>query len=286
VTVRVWVSITIYDELYKVTSHVSLVTALIMSFICHLSWTSTSVEMCLNLWTFNKDFCISRARSVLWLAVRRWCHTFMCTRSVNSGSSLSWQRKLMISFIVPIKTDCIGLVLSTLNLSYNSECVHLQSWYRPPASADVHEFRLKAANISNKILQILLVIIFICPITAPENGGLCIQTVVIPKHFMFCSAHLKSALQLNPVCFNLIIFQWHTETKLWKLCQCPNIYIDGPDCICVFLTMFLYNIHSYNPTEMYLFSQSLCFVKINKKILHPKSAWSGTLCFTCFLNRS
>ncbi len=121
----------------------------------------------------------------------------------------------MIIFMVPIKTDCIGLVLSTLNLSYNSEFVHLHSWYRPPASADVHEFRLKAANISNKILQILFMI-FICPITAPENGGLCIQTVVIPKHLMlyFCPAHLKSALQLNPVCFNLIIFQWHTEPKL------------------------------------------------------------------------
>ncbi len=104
-------------SLYKVTPHVSLMTALIMSFICHLSWTSTSVEMCLNLWTFNKDFCVSRARSVLWLAVRRWCHIFMCTCSVNSGSSLSWQRKLMIIFMVPIKTDCIGLVLSTLNLS-------------------------------------------------------------------------------------------------------------------------------------------------------------------------
>ncbi len=36
----------------------------------------------------------------------------------------------MISFMVPIKTDCIGLVLSTLNLYYNSEFVNLQSWYR------------------------------------------------------------------------------------------------------------------------------------------------------------
>ncbi len=57
--------------------------------------------------------------SVLWLAVRRWCHTFMCTRSINSGSSLSWQRKLMISFMVLTKPDWSGLVLSTQNLSYN-----------------------------------------------------------------------------------------------------------------------------------------------------------------------
>ncbi len=40
----------------------------------------------------------------------------------------------MISFMVPIKPDCSGLVLSTLNLSYNSEFVHLPSWYRPLVS--------------------------------------------------------------------------------------------------------------------------------------------------------
>ncbi len=39
--------------------------------------------------------------------------------------------KLMISFIVPTKPDWSGLVLSTQNLSYNSEFVHLPSWYRP-----------------------------------------------------------------------------------------------------------------------------------------------------------
>ncbi len=55
----------------------------------------------------------------------------MCTRSINSGSSLSWQRKLMISFMVPTKPDWSGLVLSTQNLSYNSEFVNLPSWYRP-----------------------------------------------------------------------------------------------------------------------------------------------------------
>ncbi len=71
---------------------------------------------------------------MLWLAVRRWCHTFMCTCSINSGSSLSWQRKLMISFMVPTKPDWSGLVLSTQNLSYNSEFVHLPSWYRPQVS--------------------------------------------------------------------------------------------------------------------------------------------------------
>ncbi len=46
-----WVSITIYYQLYKLTSQVSLVTALIEQdnfLICALSWTSTSVEMCVN----------------------------------------------------------------------------------------------------------------------------------------------------------------------------------------------------------------------------------------------
>ncbi len=37
----------------------------------------------------------------------------------------------MISFMVPTKPDWSGLVLSTQNLSYNSEFVHLPSWYRP-----------------------------------------------------------------------------------------------------------------------------------------------------------
>ncbi len=91
-----------------------------------------------NLLTF-KEFWISLALSrevnhtcsVLWLAVRRWCHTFMCTRSINSGSSLSWQRKMMIRFMVSTNPDWSGLVLSTQNLSYNSEFVHLSSWYRP-----------------------------------------------------------------------------------------------------------------------------------------------------------
>ncbi len=147
-TLHVWVSITIYYQLYKLTSQVSLVTALIEqdnSFICPLSWTSTSVEMRLNSsyslisQPLTKEFWISLALSrevnhtcsALWLAVHRWCHTFMCTRSINSGSSLSWQRKLMISFMGPTKLDWSGLVLSTQNLSYNSEFVHLRSWYRP-----------------------------------------------------------------------------------------------------------------------------------------------------------
>ncbi len=42
----------------------------------------------------------------------------------------------MISFMVPTKPDWSGLVLSTQNLSYNSEFVHLPSWYRPMADPD------------------------------------------------------------------------------------------------------------------------------------------------------
>ncbi len=37
----------------------------------------------------------------------------------------------MIGFMVPTKPDWSGLVFSTQNLSYNSEFVHLPSWYRP-----------------------------------------------------------------------------------------------------------------------------------------------------------
>ncbi len=132
-------------HLYKLTSQVSLVTALIeQDHFLYLSsfmnkYFSGNVFKFLiffNLLTFNKrvlNFAGSLAWSeshpcsVLWLAVRRWCHTFMCTRSINSESSLSWQRKLMISFMVPTKPDWTGLVLSTQNLSYNPEFVHLPS---------------------------------------------------------------------------------------------------------------------------------------------------------------
>ncbi len=53
----------------------------------------------------------------MWLAVRHWCHIFMCTHSTNSGSkpSLGWQSKLMISITVQTKPDWSGLVLTTQN---------------------------------------------------------------------------------------------------------------------------------------------------------------------------
>ncbi len=64
--------------------------------------------------------------------------------------------------------------------------------------------------------------------------GLSIKNCVIPKHFIFLfnplNESLKSALQFHLDCFVLILLWWHTELKLGKLCQCPNIY--GPDCIC------------------------------------------------------
>ncbi len=44
----------------------------------------------------------------------------------------------MISFMVPTKPDWSGLVLSTQNLSYNSKCVHLPSWYRPQALKELY----------------------------------------------------------------------------------------------------------------------------------------------------
>ncbi len=132
-TLHVLVSITIYYQLYKLTSQVSLVTALIeqdnslylSSFMDkYFSGNVFKFLIFFNLLTFNKRvlnlagslaWSESHPCSVLWLAVPRWCHTFMCTRSTNSGSSLSWQRKLMISIMVPIKPDWSGLVLSTQN---------------------------------------------------------------------------------------------------------------------------------------------------------------------------
>ncbi len=147
-TLHVWVSITIYYQLYKVTSQVSLVTAqieqdnvLYLSSFMNKYFCGTVFKFLIffNLLTFNKrvlnlaEVTLAFTCFVLWLAVRRWCNTFMCTRSINSELSLgsSWQRKLMISFMVPTKPDWSGLVLSTQNLFYNSEFVHLPSWYRP-----------------------------------------------------------------------------------------------------------------------------------------------------------
>ncbi len=48
----------------------------------------------------------------MWLAAHYWCHTFTCTRSINSGSSLSWLRKLTISFMIPTNPDWTGFDLS------------------------------------------------------------------------------------------------------------------------------------------------------------------------------
>ncbi len=145
-TLHFWVFIIIYYQLYKVTSQVSLVTALIQqdNFIYlssfmdkYFSGNAFKFLIFFNLIAFFNEFWISLALSrevnhtcfVLGLTDCRWCDTFMCTRSINS--SLSWQRKLMISFMVPTKLDWSDLVLSTQNISYNSEFVNLQSWYRP-----------------------------------------------------------------------------------------------------------------------------------------------------------
>ncbi len=63
VTLHVWVSITIYYQLYKVTSQVSLVTAP-WEHWCPLSWTSTSLEMHLNSsYSLSNEFWISLALS-------------------------------------------------------------------------------------------------------------------------------------------------------------------------------------------------------------------------------
>ncbi len=138
-----------YIITYKVTSQVSLVTALIeqdhflyLSFHGQvLSGNAFKFLMFFHLLTFNKRVLnlaeVNHTCSVLWLAVLRWCHTFMCTHSINSGSSRV-DRKLTIRFMVPTTPDWSGFVLSTQNLSYNSEFVHLPSWYSPPWSYLLH----------------------------------------------------------------------------------------------------------------------------------------------------
>ncbi len=98
---------------------------------------------------------------MLWLAVHRWCHTFMCMRFINSWSSLSWQRKL-ISFMVLRKPDWSGLVLLTQNLSYDSEFVHLQSWYRSQYNTWMLLYAYEL-----KIFQFLQAEVF------PSSGAIC-----------------------------------------------------------------------------------------------------------------
>ncbi len=51
----------------------------------------------------------------------------------------------MISFMIPTNPDWSGLVLSTQNLSYNSEFVHLPSWYRPLVCVAAFRFETKPA---------------------------------------------------------------------------------------------------------------------------------------------
>ncbi len=108
-----------------------------MSFISPLSWTSTFFRV--NAFKFLIFFHLLNKRvlnhtcSVLWLAVRRWCHTFTCTRSINSGSSLSWERKLMISFMVPTKLGSVPSSSSTLLSLWNTTNTmmldeHIQSY--------------------------------------------------------------------------------------------------------------------------------------------------------------
>ncbi len=64
---------------------------------------------------------------------------------------------------------------------------------------------------------------------APENGGLCIKVVVIPKPLCYI---FVQPLELKlKVCASISSWHWHTEPTLWKLCQCLYIYIYGLKCI-------------------------------------------------------
>ncbi len=142
------VSIAIYYQLYKLASQVSLVSALIeqdnflyLSSFMDKSFSGNAFKFLIffNLLTFNKFFfklAGSLARSESHLLCCDWLFaadvTHSCARApLSQDQSLSWQRKLMISIMVPTKPDWSGLVWSTRNLSYNSEFVHLPSWYRP-----------------------------------------------------------------------------------------------------------------------------------------------------------
>ncbi len=150
-TLHVWVSIAIYYQLYKLTSQVSPVTALIKQ--DHFLYLSSFMDkyfsgnvfkfliffnlLTFNKWVLNLAGSLARSESHLLCVVIGYSPLMSHIHvhgSIISGSSLSWQRKLMISFMVPIKPDWSGLVLSTQNLSYNSEFVHLPSWYRPQSS--------------------------------------------------------------------------------------------------------------------------------------------------------
>ncbi len=143
-TLHVWVSITIYYQLYKVTSQVSLVTALIdqYNFLYlsslmdkYFSLNAFKFLIFFNLLTFYKTSFESRWISREQLITLALCCDWLFAADVTLScactpfildQSLSWPRKLMISFMVPVKPDWSGLVLSTQNVSNNSEFVHLQ----------------------------------------------------------------------------------------------------------------------------------------------------------------
>ncbi len=58
-----------------------------------------------------------------------------------------------------------------------------------------------------------------------------------PKH-LSCSYIMNTCLmcrlQLHLDCLILTPFWWHTEPKVWQLCQCPNTY--GPNFTCIMIT--------------------------------------------------
>jgi len=78
-------------------------------------------------------------------------------------------------------------------------------------------------------MNILFMTIFISPITFEplKIWGLCIK-MVATFHMIFLFKPLnwscKSGLQFHIDCLISVVFWWHTEPKLWKLCPCTHTH--------------------------------------------------------------
>ncbi len=127
--------ITTYYQLYKVTSQVSLVTALIeqdhffylSSFMEYFSGNVFKFLIFFNILTFNKSFESRWLSREKWITLALCCDCLFATDVIHSCA----RAPLTQDQAHGTKPDWSGLVLSTQNLSHNSDFVHLQTWYRP-----------------------------------------------------------------------------------------------------------------------------------------------------------
>ncbi len=134
-TLHVWVSITIYYQLYKITSQVSLVTALIEQ--DHFLYLSSFMDKYFsgNVFKFLIFFNLLTNKFWISLALSREVNHQLFAADVTHSCARAQ--------LIRIKTELtekaswyqqsqIGVVwFCQLNLSYDSEFVHLPSWYMP-----------------------------------------------------------------------------------------------------------------------------------------------------------